>query len=131
VPLEGATAWINIINKSRSPYVDRRHDVWIQVKMESRVGNPLSTIQSRDPLPTSPQLLSLISYSSLGLQTLRSERELVESEITALFREKNAIQKVQNTENTSICFNSIHFSSLLFLGHSEDPPRVDAHERRN
>jgi hypothetical protein len=75
--------------------------------MESRVGNPLSTIQSRkihQILPTSfPFFITthFWNYSSfsigfLGLQTLRSERELVESEITSLFLEKNAIQKVQN-----------------------------------
>mmetsp|Transcript_7258 Transcript_7258/g.10796 ORF Transcript_7258/g.10796 Transcript_7258/m.10796 type:complete len:101 (+) Transcript_7258:90-392(+) len=39
------------------------------------VGNPLSTIQTR-------------------LQNLRSERELVESEISSLLLEKNAIQKI-------------------------------------
>jgi hypothetical protein len=71
-------------------------------RMESRVGNPLSTIQSRKLLPTSSSLLLpfthdltlSVSCSLTGLQSLRSERELAESEITSLFLEKKAIQKV-------------------------------------
>jgi hypothetical protein len=48
-----------------------------------------------------------------GLQSLRSERELAESEITSLFLEKKAIQKV----SSSLISLSIYLSHTFLVTH--------------
>ena len=61
------------------------------------IGNPISTIQARMPSPLrrSAMLHSRIVCPYLsGLQSLRSERELVDAEITLYEQEKEAIKQV-------------------------------------